>query len=285
MRHASARKARLPSWKSSAASAKRGSTDWKRSASASNELTTAPASVSTRLPSRHADVELVREVEAFADETVDAPVGELAGEAEGLDGPGHDDVGQPTQVLHDLRVEQTSVDRYALQAPSREAVSKRTQLAGAADRMDDANAGITGERLERSPVARADGDPSRSEVRVKSVEHAPAHVGLQALEVEHELGCGGSRTQQLGEEQPRREGVAEPPAIPEERYRADSLQVAHLECAPEEVDVSLDERRAERLGPLQQVEIVAVAMGDDERGREPARAFPSRFPRAHCQPV
>jgi hypothetical protein len=156
------------------------------------------------------------------------------------------------------------VDGDALEALRAEAVEEPTQLASCADRVHGSDRKPR-ERLEQLPPTRADGEAASAQIRANGLAHSFGQPDPRALEVEHELGLRRGRAQQLGQEEPRAPRRREPPAVPENRQRADRLQVPNLEAPVIEPDVSLDERAAEQLRCAEVVDAVAGPVGDQER--------------------
>ena len=176
----------------------------------------------------------------------------------------------PSQVGDRRRVEQIPVDRHAREPPSGEATPQRPQLAAAADGVHEPNAGQVAKRLEQRPVARADGDARRLSAG-DCLRDAAREADVTALEVEHQLGARRRGGQQRLEPQARLPSGRQPPAVPQHRERAQRLEVPDLDAAAPQVQISLDEPRRQRLGASQDAQVVAGAVGHDERCGHPDR--------------
>ena len=197
--------------------------------------------------------------------------GEPARLRDRLDRPRHEQLGARPQLL---RRRSASSSRRWIETPvepvAREARQQPPELARAADGVHDADvrrvpraARAARQSCEQTVSAprRPCGARSRASTRAGS-------RAIVALEVEHQLGAGG-RPPRAG---PRAAAAAPTAGASFQRSHRMGigptvLQVAHLEAAREEVDVSLDERQPQRLGGAQPRQVVAGAVRDDERRR------------------
>jgi hypothetical protein len=103
--------------------------------------------------------------------------------------------------------------------------------------------------------------------------HDPARqTPAPAFEIEHQRGirCRGAQ------QQSRRARRRQVPAVPEDREWAQRLEMPHLQRPAEQVHVSLDETRASQRGTAELCEVVAGAMGDDERRHHLPTLFAGR---------
>ena len=100
--------------------------------------------------------------------------------------------------------------------------------------------------------------------RLSSLRYRPCGSRIAALDVQHEHRLGPRGGEQVGEVVEAPPGRREGPAIPVERQRAGSLQVAELEPPAPEVEIGLDHVRTGTLGRAQPVRLVARAMGDQQ---------------------
>lgn len=157
------------------------------------------------------------------------------------------------------------MNRDSVQPTARVAAQQPLELPRVPHRVDAAN-GARGERLEQPPATRAHGEPAPAQVWPDGVEDTLGKAQPRSLQIQHELRRGGSRGEQLVQVQPRAPRRLELPAIPKDRQRPDRLQVADLEPAAEETDVSFDQRSAEAFRRPQVGEAVARAVRDEERG-------------------
>jgi hypothetical protein len=139
------------------------------------------------------------------------------------------------------------------------------------------------ERLEQSPPARADGEPSGIQIRLELAEYPLGQSLSRAFQVEHQLGLAGCGREQLVQGEPRAPPASELPAIPENRDRPRRLQVSDFEPAPIEPDVSLYKGRLEALRGLEAGKAVPSTVRHEERARpavvERRRGWPAHRPR------
>ena len=138
---------------------------------------------------------------------------------------------------------------------------ERPQLSSRADRLEQAHVleaanGSSSLRLRAHTVT---GRPGGSAASTRS-----ASRGFRPLRSSRSSVSRARGGEQFVQLEPRRERVREPPAVPEDRQRADGLQVAHLEPPAPEPHVGLDEGDAELARPPETCQVVAGAMGDDE---------------------
>jgi hypothetical protein len=166
------------------------------------------------------------------------------------------------------------VDRDAVQAGSR-AEQEPSQLLSVPDRVQPAH-GQAVENLEQWPGAGRDDEAPRAQVGREGVRHTLRQVPSPSLQVDHQLRLRVRGCQQLVEQQTRPPGWGECPPVPIDRQRPEGLEVAYLEPAAEEVDVSLDEREAGGFGLAEQVESVAGPVDDDERRCRAGRSSHTR---------
>ena len=170
------------------------------------------------------------------------------------------------------------MDGDAVGAPGCAAPQEPAQLPFCPDRPEPSHRKVR-ERLEERFRPRADREPA---LRQKRADRARDEVGerpVPSLQIEHQLGLGSRLQQQLVEAQAPGPRCGESPAVPEERQRADALEVPNVDPASEEAEISFDERDAETFGVAQRVEMVASAVRDHER---PSGAHGRD--RVHCRP-
>ena len=170
------------------------------------------------------------------------------------------------------------MDGDAVGAPGRAALQESAQLPLGSDRPESSHRKV-GERLEERFRPRADREPPLRQERGDVACDEVGERRVPSLQIEHQLGLGSRLQQQLVEAQAPGPRCGESPAVPEERQRADALEVPNVDPASEEAEISLDERDAETFGVAQRVEMVASAVRDHERpsgrrGRD----------RVHCLP-
>ena len=87
---------------------------------------------------------------------------------------------------------------------------------------------------------------------------------IATLEIEHQLCRRRERRQQVAEDETPHERIRQLPAIPEDRQRADRLQVPDFSPTAEQSYVGLDECDAEGLRFVKAVELVPGAMRYEE---------------------
>ena len=159
------------------------------------------------------------------------------------------------------------MDRDAMQSPAVEATA---QAPGADDGRRRSAPGARrrlGQQVQERPVARADRHRRARRVLAEGRGHQRGQARVAALEVEHQLGPRAHRGQEPVEPQPRSPRRGERPAVPQHRHRTERLQVADLDPARVEVQVSLDDCDAELLRSSQAIEVVPGTVRDDERAR------------------
>ena len=125
----------------------------------------------------------------------------------------------------------------------------------------------TGEGLEQSPPAGADGEAPLPQVRLELTDHALGQSPSRPLQIEYELGLRSRCREQLVQAEPAAPRCSNLPAIPENRDRPGRLQVPDFESAPIEADVSFYKGRFEALGVSKIGELVPSAVRDEERAR------------------
>jgi hypothetical protein len=121
------------------------------------------------------------------------------------------------------------------------------------------------ERPEQRPVAGADRDARRPRLVGERGGDPTRQAAVAPLEIEHQLGGGTGGAEQRAELQPRLPAGSEPPAVPQQRQRTQRLEVADLDPAAPQVQISLDETRSECLGVPQHAQVVAGTVRHDER--------------------
>lgn len=156
------------------------------------------------------------------------------------------------------------MDRNALEPLSGETRQETAELSRAPDGAHASNRDAA-EGVEHAPVPRAHREPASIEVRLERCQDVSDEPVVSSFQVEHELGRGRRRGEQLRKPKPRVPRGDDLPAIPEERKRSDGLQVADLEPPAVEADVGFDERLAEAFSCPQVCEPVAGAMRDEKR--------------------
>lgn len=155
------------------------------------------------------------------------------------------------------------MNRDSVDPPTSALPEEPAQLTHAPDRMH-APYGDVREWLQQPPVASADGEAPRAEVRLQGLQHESGEAEPPTLQVQHELRLLRRCREQLVQQETGPPGGGDRPAIPEDRERPDGLQMADLEPAAKETDVGL----SERVGALDGVESgqpVARTVRYDER--------------------
>lgn len=139
----------------------------------------------------------------IADQALDAPYDELLRSLEGIDGPGEDGVGDLAQVADCWGVEQTLMNRDCIEPPPADTPPQPSEISPAPNRMDDANAGDSVERIQKGPVAGADRDRGAlREPWLQQLEQLRAESCLAPLEVEHQLGASVEGGEELRDDEP-----------------------------------------------------------------------------------
>ena len=156
------------------------------------------------------------------------------------------------------------VEAGTITRPVGELVLDETERPGGAGGADDAGVGCFEELLEVVPVLRGD--------QVAAVREVPIDDGLQgggqpwvgAFEIEERLDVFGQAADDFGEPQFAALPERERPAIPADGDGAEGLVVADFDVATMEPDIDFDHVGAGVGGFVDQVEPVAVAVGDEQ---------------------
>jgi hypothetical protein len=156
------------------------------------------------------------------------------------------------------------VDRDAVDRPPFQTPLEPAQLAPAADGEHCPHVGPSAERLEQRPTSRTDCDARHGWHLAERLEHELREAVIATLEIEHQLCRRRERRQQVAEDETPRERIRQLPAIPEDRQRADRLQVPDFSATAKQSYVGLDECDAEGLRFVKAVEVVPGAMRDEE---------------------
>ena len=163
------------------------------------------------------------------------------------------------------------MNRDSVDPPTSGLPEESTQLTHAPHRMH-APYGDIREWLEQPPVASADGEAARAEVRLQGLEHELGKAEPPTLQVQHELRLLRRRSEQLVQQKTGPPGSGDRPAIPEDRERPDGLQMADLEPAAKETDVGFSERPAGALDGVERGQPVSCTVRHDERAVPAAEA-------------
>ena len=204
------------------------------------------------------------DLEVVGDDAGDTGCGELVGEREVVDGPGEDEVGVVAEGFDFAGGDQFVVEAAAGTGPISELVLQEVEGLGGAGGADDSGIGVVEEVFESVPVLGGDHVGSPGEVLGEECTERGGEAGVGAFEVEHGLDVLGEAAEDLGKGEWAVAAEGEGPAVPAEGDGAEGLVVADLELASVEPDVDLDDVGAGLGCFVDQLEFVAVAVGDEQ---------------------
>ena len=194
----------------------------------------------------------IDEAGPVADQPVDAAGDELASALAGVDGPGHDHVGELAELAAPCASRAAARGSRCRRAAARHAAPQPPQLPRAPDRMHDANAlDVRGTaRAAASSARRSSRRHQRPDVAASASRTSSARRRSRPLRSSMSSVSGPSAARRSARTSRGANGLASFQRSQRIGNRAERLQVAHLEPPPEEVDVGLDHAHAAAPPPL-----------------------------------